>query len=78
MLLTKGEDGEGGIYRDSCYRHDADTSKVIYLDLYEDHVSLILNIDGYSGVKQFICVLNAVDNLVKWVRLTTTSGLCFN
>ena len=67
MLLTKGEDGEGGIYRESCYRHDADTSKVIYLDLYEDHVSLILNIDGYSGVKQFICVLNAVDNLVKWV-----------
>ena len=72
MLLTKGEDGEGGIYRDSCYRHDADTSKVIYLDLYEDHVSLILNIDGYSGVKQFICVLNAVDNLVKWVGLIST------
>ena len=72
MLLTKGEDGEGGIYRDSCYRHDADTSKVIYLDLYEDHVSLILNIDGYSGVKQFICVLNAVDNLVEWVGLIST------
>ena len=36
VLLTKGEDGQGGIYRDSCYRHDADTSKVIYLDLYED------------------------------------------
>ena len=72
MLLTKGEDGEGGIYRDSCYRHDADTSKVIYLNLYEDHVSLILNIDGYSGVKQFICVLNAVDNLVKWVGLIST------
>ena len=30
-------------------------------------MSLILNIDGYSGVKQFICVLNTVDNLVKWV-----------
>ena len=50
VLLTKGEEGQAGIYRDSCYRHDADTSKVIYLDLYEDHVSLILNIDGYSGV----------------------------
>ena len=50
VLLTKGEDGQAGTYRDSCYRHDTDTSKVIYLDLYEDHVSLILNIDGYSGV----------------------------
>ena len=50
VLLTKGEDGQVGIYRDSCYRHDADTSKVINLDLYENHVSLILNIDGYSGV----------------------------
>ena len=36
VLPTKGEDGWGGIYRDSCYRHDADTSEVIYLDLYED------------------------------------------
>ena len=35
-------------------------------------MSLILNIDGYSGVKQFICVLNAVDNLVKWVGLIST------
>ena len=41
------------VYTDSCYRHDTDTSKVIYLDLYEDHVSLILNIDGYSGV--YLC-----------------------
>ena len=53
VLLTKGEDRQAGIYRDSCYRHDTDTSKVIYLDLYEDHVSLILKIDGYSGV--YLC-----------------------
>ena len=48
MLLTKGEDGQGGIYRDSCYRHDADTSKVIYLDLYEDWG--VSNTDGCINI----------------------------
>ena len=33
VLLTKGEDGQAGIYRDSCYRQDTDATKVIYLDL---------------------------------------------
>ena len=53
VLLTKGEDGQAGIYQDSYYRHDTNTTKVVYLNLYEDHVSLILNIDGYSGV--YLC-----------------------
>ena len=49
------------IFPDS-FIDNANTSKVIYLDLYEDNMCRILNIDGYSGVKQFICVLNTVDN----------------
>ena len=50
VLLTKGEDGQAFIYRESCYRHDENSERVVYLDIYEDHVSYILNVDGYSGV----------------------------
>ena len=50
VLLYKGEDHQAVIYRDSCGRHDDTSSKVLYLDLYEDHVSYILDLDMYSGV----------------------------
>ena len=32
MLLTKGEDGQAFIYRESCYRHDENSERVVYLD----------------------------------------------
>ena len=49
VLLTKGENGHAVVYRNSCYRHDSSSSKIVYLDLYEDHVSYIIDIDRYSG-----------------------------
>ena len=50
VLLTKGEGGQAFIYRESCYRHDELSEWVVYLDLYEDHVSFVLNVEEYSGM----------------------------
>ncbi len=52
VLLEKNEKGFVSLIRDSCFRHSLpeDSDKILYLDLFEDHVSYIPSLARYSSV----------------------------